>query len=453
MLRGSSELADALPYLLGYYPDDSVVLVALHGPQGRFGGRVRIGIPRDREQWDQVADQLAACLVGAAEERGGRPEGVIAYLCQDPVGPETGGDVKRRLQPFAQRLRTAFGALDVPVLEALCLSSGRYWSYCCPDYRCCPDEGTRLALPGTSVMAATAAYTGMRVRGSLRDMEARFAPFTGRRAVEQEKALDAVASALVPRLLDAGETDQVARETSQLLHHVLDRFRSDVPSGSTRARDACDDALLTPGESAELIIGLQDREVRDEAARWMEDDAAAPALRLWRALSRRCVGGFREHAAAPLALAGWVAWSSGDEPSARVALGAAVQADPEYVFARLLQQAINQGLDAEEVRRCLRGAGEPRGPKTSSGNGSSDLLPGTGGRGDAGAVRAGRRPVGRTSAKRRGAKAGRGAETKGPAGPAGVRPAGPSAVRPRSGGRVPAPRVSPEGPGVRGDRP
>ena len=83
-----------------------------------------------------------------------------------------------RLRPLAQRLRTACGTLDVPVYEALCISDGRFWSYCCPDARCCPPEGSALALPGTSVMAAAAAYAGIQVRGSLRQMEGRLAPWT-----------------------------------------------------------------------------------------------------------------------------------------------------------------------------------------------------------------------------------------------------------------------------------
>ncbi|MBH0247915.1 DUF4192 family protein, partial [Streptomyces cavourensis] len=49
------------------------------------------------------------------------------------------------------------------------------------------------------------------------------------------------------------------------------------------------------------------------------------ALRLWRTLARRCVGPYGEHAAAPLTLAGWVSWSTGDEPGARVALTMALR--------------------------------------------------------------------------------------------------------------------------------
>lgn len=86
----------------------------------------------------------------------------------------------------------------------------------------------------------------------------------------------------------------------------------------------------------------------------MEGDEAGPALRLWRALARRCVGPYGEHAAAPLTLAGWVAWSTGDDLEAREAFAMALGADPGYLFAKLLHQACNEGIDPESIRRCLR---------------------------------------------------------------------------------------------------
>ncbi|UQA92678.1 DUF4192 domain-containing protein [Streptomyces halobius] len=357
-LRGPAELADALPYLMGFYPDDSIVMVALHGERGRFGGRVRLGIPTDTTQWPDVSDQLADCLVSAGEAPSTRPAGILVFLCQEPAAGESGQDVKDRLRPLAQRLRTACGALDVPVIEALCLSNGRYWSYCCPDFRCCPAEGTPLAMPGTSVMAAAAAFAGMQVRGSLKEMEARLTPRTGPRAADQEKALDAAAAALVPRMLRRAGAAVLRRDTLDRAGAMIRRFRKDTPSGSNRARDACDDALITDAEAADLILGLQDRITRDRAAEWMDGPEAAPALRLWRALARRCAGGYAEHAAAPLTLAGWVCWSTGDGPSARVALGRALAVDPDCLFAQLLHHAINEGLDPEPIRRCLRGQRE-----------------------------------------------------------------------------------------------
>jgi hypothetical protein len=108
-LRTLAELADALPYLLGYRPEDSIVLVALHDRdrRGRFGGRARLGIPAHSHDWPSVAQQLAHGLVTGSERRGTRPASMVAYLVQEPAAGETGRDVMERLRPLAQSLRTA----------------------------------------------------------------------------------------------------------------------------------------------------------------------------------------------------------------------------------------------------------------------------------------------------------------------------------------------------------
>ncbi|MEV0784296.1 DUF4192 domain-containing protein [Streptomyces sp. NPDC050423] len=354
ILRGPAELADALPYLMGFHPSDSVVMVALHGGRGRFGGRLRLGIPQSAQEWPSVAEQLAECLIKGSERRGGRPDAIVVFLCQDPADGETGGQVMERLRPFAQRLRTACGALDVPVLEALCLSGNRYWSYCCPDARCCPLDGNPLAVPGTSVMAAAAAYAGIQVRGSLREMEARLAPLTATAGTEQQQALDSAGAALLPKLLDEEGRREVGGSTVKLARRLMKRL-GEAPAAMPSLADLNDDRLISHEEAAAVILGLQDRETRDRVAEWMEGPEAESALRLWRALARRCVAPYEEHAAAPLTLAGWVAWSTGDEPAARVALGLALRLDPGYTFAQLLHEACNQGLDPETLRRCLRG--------------------------------------------------------------------------------------------------
>jgi hypothetical protein len=362
-LRSAAELADALPYLLGYHPTDSVVLVALHGSRGRCGGRVRMGIPRSPLDWPAVAGQLAGSLIRGAGPESQRPDGIVLFLCQDPGADETGAAVMTRLRPFAQQLRTSCGELDVPVYEALCISGGRYWSYCCPDNRCCPLEGSALMTPGTSVMAAAATYAGLRVRGTLREMEARLEPLPSPVAERQEKALDRAAAALVPKVLVPPGREVVRADTIALARALITRIAM-VPCASgtrgTALTDTTDDRLITDDEAAAMILGLQDRETRDRAAEWMEGPDAAPALRLWRALSRRCVRAYAEHAAPPLALAGWVAWSSGDEAESRAAFGLALRRDPDYLFARLLHQAQNENFDPEDLRVCLRGARDTR---------------------------------------------------------------------------------------------
>ncbi|MFE7134846.1 DUF4192 domain-containing protein [Streptomyces sp. NPDC057638] len=437
ILRSPAELADALPYVLGYRPTDSIVVVALHGSRGRFGGRVRLGIPRDAEEWAAVARQLARCLVDGSERHGGRPDGMVVFLCQDPAGGESGRAVMERLRPLAQRLRVACGELDVPVYEALCLSGGRFWSYCCPDERCCPAEGRTQVLPGTSLMAAAATYAGVHVRGSLRDMEARLEPSQVSGRPGQEEALDRAAAALVPRILGQGGRERAMADTLRLAQEVMRRFSGPVPTVGWSMADAADDRLVTDDEAAALIMGLQDRITRDRAAEWWQEPGAGRALRLWRALARRCVGPYAEHAAAPLTLAGWVAWSTGDEPAGRVALGAALRRDPGYLLARLLHQACNEALDPETVRGCFRAEPEPGEQVPTPPGGRAD---------DAGPVR----PAGSADGPPRGGSAGPPPADK-PTRPMGSRPGSrtPSdgsrrasrggVVRPRGAGRAPRP--------------
>ncbi|WP_405974347.1 DUF4192 family protein [Streptomyces sp. NBC_00988] len=355
-LRSPAELADALPYLLGYRPEDSIVLVALHdrGGRGRFGGRARLGIPAGADDWASVARQLAHGLVTGSERRGTRPEQMIAYVCQEPAPGESGRQVMERLRPLVQKLRTECGRLDVTVIEALCISDGRFWSYCCPIEGCCPVNGSPMGLPGTSVLAAAATYAGLQVRGTLRELRARLQPWETAVALRQEVALDAAGMTLVPRILDDVSRADVAEETLDLAQRIMRRFTAAPQVSGALHSDFRDDALLAHDEAATLILGLQDRTTRDRAAEWMEGDDAVPALRLWRALARRCVGPYGEHAAAPLTLAGWVAWSTGDDLEAREALAMALGADPDYLFACLLHQACNEGLDPESIRRCLR---------------------------------------------------------------------------------------------------
>ncbi|MGQ4403758.1 DUF4192 domain-containing protein [Streptomyces hayashii] len=415
-LRSPDELADALPYLLGYRPEDSIVLVALHdrGGRGRFGGRARLGIPANPDDWDAVAQQLAQGLVRGSERRGDRPAQMVAYLCQEPGRGETGRQVMERLEPLADELRRECGRLDIPVIEALCIADGRFWSYCCAGRGCCPVEGVPMGLPGTSVLAAAATYAGIQVRGTLRELRARLQPLETAAALEQEVALDTAAMALVPRILDDASRAAVAAETLGLAGRVMRRLAEAPVVPNVPLADHRDDELLGCDESAALILGLQDRVTRDRAAEWMEGDEAAPALRLWRALARRCVGPYGEHAAAPLTLAGWVAWSGGDELEAREAFAMALGADPGYLFARLLHQACNEGLDPESVRRCLRAERDGRarraaaegpaadpptegvtrpgdatavsGTRTTGGTGGSDTTGGSDGTGTAGAT-------------------------------------------------------------------
>ncbi|WP_327288348.1 DUF4192 domain-containing protein [Streptomyces sp. NBC_01198] len=390
VLRGPAELAAALPFLMGYHPDDSAVLLALHGEHGRFGGRLRVGLPehpQDPAEWPDLARQLADCLVTGSLRRGSRPSSIVVFLCQDPRAGEESRAVMERLRPLAQQLRVACGELDVPVIEALCVSGGRWWSYCRPESDSsgqAPDGGARVAEPHASAIAATSAYHGIRMPVSLRDLESRLRPLE-QRDREHETALDLACARLVPRMLDRSASASVAERTVELLRGALETFVSAPLINDPVRSDRRDDALLDDGEAAEMILGLQDHAARDRVVEWAEPATAAAAIRLWRALARRCSGPYAEHAAALLALTGWVAWCSDDEAEARVALSRALDLEPHCTFARLLQHAVSQGLDPDVVRRSLRStrrrrvleaATVRRGPAGPAGRGPGRRSPG-----------------------------------------------------------------------------
>jgi hypothetical protein len=182
-------------------------------------------------------------------------------------------------------------------------------------------------------------------------MEARLVPLSTPRAAAQLRAFDEACAELVPRMLDGVDCEAVRDETLALSGAALERFRAAPPSSDSPEGDAHDDDLLGDDEAAAIILGLQDRGTRDIAAAWMEGSEAP----------------YADHAAAPLTLAGWVSWSNGDEPAARVAFGRALHVDPQYTFAKLLHQACNHGLDPEPLRICLR---EERGKRLAGGVGA-----------------------------------------------------------------------------------
>lgn len=107
-MRGPADMAELLPYLLGFYPDDSIVAVGLQGPDLHQGGVIRADVPESPEQWPAAAEETAALLVALSERHGERPVQVLLYLCQDPTTAHA-PPVVDGLRPLAGDLRAAFG--------------------------------------------------------------------------------------------------------------------------------------------------------------------------------------------------------------------------------------------------------------------------------------------------------------------------------------------------------
>ncbi|WP_051969914.1 DUF4192 domain-containing protein [Kitasatospora azatica] len=339
-MRGPADMAAMLPYLLGFYPDDSIVAVGLHGPMLQQGGAIRLDIPDDPQHWPLVAAEIAQTLVELSEQRVGRPEAVLLYLCRDPE-PD-GPPIVSALRPLADRLLQAFREADVPVKESLCVSAGRWWSFLCSDPACCTPEGVPVYTGrDTRAVVAAATFAGLAPRGSRKAIAAALTPVGPPRSDAQRQALERQMTGLVKELAEPDGPLRVLEATTALIEQAMVDFRSGAPQ-------------LDDERAARLIIGLQDRVGRDRGAEYAEADELAGAQRLWRFLIRRCVAPYEEYAKAPLTLLAWTAWLAGDIATSRVALGKALSLDPDYTLAELLYLSLNGGMAPDGLLEIIR---------------------------------------------------------------------------------------------------
>jgi hypothetical protein len=339
-MRGPADMAAMLPYLLGFYPDDSIVAIALHGPALQQGGAIRLDIPDDPHHWPLVAAEVGRLLIELSEQRAQRPQAVLLYLCRDP---EPGGPpVAAVLRPLADHLLRVFRAAELPVKESLCVSAGRWWSFLCADPSCCAPEGIPVYTsrdPGAVVAAAT--YAGLAPRGSRKAIAAALTPIGPPDSEPLRRAIERQMSAVVRQLAEPGGPARVLQANVELIAEAMAESRNGPPG-------------FDDERAARLIVGLQHRVSRDRGAEYAEPEELAAAQRLWRWLIPRCVAPYEEYAKAPLTLLAWTAWLAGDTATSRVTLGKALDLDPEYTLAELLYLSLNGGLPPDGLREIIR---------------------------------------------------------------------------------------------------
>ncbi|MGC0420355.1 DUF4192 domain-containing protein [Embleya sp. AB8] len=338
-VRSPADLVEAVPYLIGVRPTDSVVLLGiLPGERCRVGPVLRHDLPAPADF--AIAARHFARLLVRTGARGVAvaiyPDGAVAGESAKPAAPDSPGEVGsavvERLRPLHVAIAGACDRHGIEVREAVCVTTERWWSYGCTDTRCCPPEGTPLRTERSSTVAAAAVWAGLPEPASLADLVHRFRP---PEYAMRERILRAYAA------VRADPSGFAVRPTLAALAGHRARFRAG-------------DTALAPDEAARLVLGLGDARVRDEAMAWHgelpgnTEDLAL--LALWTALARRA---FAPASAPPLTLAAWAAWTVGDGVLARVAVTRALRADADYTMARLLHTAINSPLSAAEVRRRI----------------------------------------------------------------------------------------------------
>jgi uncharacterized protein DUF4192 len=312
-LHGPGELLAVIPYLLGFHPTDSLVMVGLHDQ--RIGFALRLDLPPHGRTLPAVTLRWVLSALVAQHLTG---LVLVGYGGAGPVGP-----------PLAA-LADALQAAGLPLVERLRVAGDRYWSYGCTDARCCPPTGSSYEAARDRV-AAEATLAGLVALPDRAEVARQLAPVTGPARVAVERARHQ-AQARRQSLVDTVATAELAAKVLAV-------------AGTGAVRDALrryevPDATLDDDEVAWLGLMLREQLVRDEAWRLADHDLRRHRS-LWTDVVRRVP---RRDLAAPAALLGYVCWQLGDGALAGIALGRALDVDPGYEMATLLSQAVAAGV-------------------------------------------------------------------------------------------------------------
>jgi hypothetical protein len=328
-----ADLAALLPYLVGFHPQSSLLLLALRG--SRVVATVRLDLPTrtdDRPRFEAGLDSAIAALTS---------RGITAAIL---AGYGTLEQVAPAVQAAAAKLHVAC----IPLLEAMRIAEGRYSSLTCTDPACCPPEGTPFD-PTVSPAAAEATVAGLAALPNRDALAAGLAPLTGVARAAMRAATTAAAQVLL-ELIEQAMPDAAADPTRPL---------ADTPVGSilvqaatnclTRAHHCYQVGRQLGDEHAALMTVLLALDtIRDLAARRTTGEVWQ--LQLWTDLTRRADPDFATTPATLLALA---AIQAGNGALADVALRRAMDADPDNRLAHLLAHALAAHVDPGTITAIL----------------------------------------------------------------------------------------------------
>jgi hypothetical protein len=325
-ISGPSELLGAVPYLLGFHPSESLVLIGLD--DGHLVVTARVDLA-------EVAEPDLLRGVVAALSRGGATALVGVVYDSGPPQPAP-------WLGLVDELAECVRAHECELNDLLRVSGGRWWSYLCRTESCCPPEGS--ALPdAASRVAAEATYAGMVALPDRAALAATLEPHDAGSRAELEPLVAAADNEAMQAVLD-GRREKAARALKRAIFAAARSFASTVPD---QAPTAAVHRGLPDTEVARFGVALSETVVRDPI--WLAvDHGRLDGRALWRELARRLPPPYD---AAPLFLFGWASWRAGNGALAAIAVERSLASDPGYSAADLLQAALAHGLSPDRVPR------------------------------------------------------------------------------------------------------
>ncbi|MEV7012695.1 DUF4192 domain-containing protein [Streptosporangium sp. NPDC051022] len=313
------ELADVIavvPYLLGFHPTLSLVILVINPANGAVTATIRFDLPDSVTDGPELAQQLG-CIVTGNE---------ASHVLLIGYGPG------RRVTPIMDAVCRVLHGRHIEIIEALRVEEGRYWSYLCPDPGCCPPEGTPFDITATKA-AASAVMAGVGVLPNRDALVAMLSPASGSERVAMRTATLAAHARAAAMLADPSVTGETWYAEGQ------ERIREAL------ARTA-DGEELSHEQVAWLGVLLTMIVVRDITVTFIDTYPADVLFRLWSRITRLVEVAY---VPAPATLAAMAAYFNGDGALARIATDRALPADPGYRMAGLLQFALDHGLPPQAI--------------------------------------------------------------------------------------------------------
>lgn len=368
-LSGPDAVIASIPYLIGFHPQDSVVVVWLRNH--RVALTQRVDVPSRECDIDAEAAATAAMARPAAAD-----SAVILIFGQDPwelpgssdAGQGLRGEADAVTSPlpaggWREDIATALQACleheRVACLDILHVFEDRWWSYLCQD-GCCPRVGRRLDPQVQAEVASWLGSTGSPPAPSRQAVVADLDADQQARAIVQPE-VERIVAALTARLAGAASpAAELEQWRSEQIRDLLPVFSDSQqePRSQPASHAYQSDHKLADHEPADqqragqLLVALADIRVRDTLL-WHLAASTDPRRSLSAMLGVLRAAG-PGHIAPIATCTAIAAWLTGDGVRASAAAQRALADDGEYVLGVLVARSLAAGLAPAAWREVMR---------------------------------------------------------------------------------------------------
>jgi len=315
-LNRPGALIAAIPAVLGFVPEHSLVLVTLTGSE--MGAVIRADLSDDMADMSDGLEQLTEVAASGSADAA-----VAVIVDQEGLDCLMCSEEHRALGTTLMTILRHQGIALLAVYVVDRVAAGGRWQ-CADD---CGNHGT-IDDPGSSPLALAAVLDGRR-------LYTRRADLLGVVAVAEPARVDAIGRAIDKRSgpSDEPRADGEVRSDIDLVMGVAGRLAHGVPPQ--------DDEL------AAMACAVVDPRVRDTLYALAVGVRSAEAEDLWALMARTLPPPWRIEA---LVLLAFSAYARGDGPLAGVALETALDVDGSHRMAVMLDTALQTGMRPDRIR-------------------------------------------------------------------------------------------------------